>query len=127
MQNGLSDFPFFGGIMGFASADDNISDANSNYVYIGGTTEVSFGPAQDAKNGYSAASGTERDVESALWTLADGALTMHWSNTDGTPAQGAHILYVPSADALVLTGNVDLFRARFGPAPEVVLTFVPSP
>lgn len=45
---------------------------------------------------------------------------MHWINTDGTPAQGAHILYVPSADALVLTGNVDLFRARFGPAPEVV-------
>lgn len=45
---------------------------------------------------------------------------MNWINTDGTPAQGAHLLYVPSANALVLTGSVARFRARFGPAPEVV-------
>lgn len=42
MQNGLADFTFFGGIVGFASTDDNISDANANYVYIGGTTEGKY-------------------------------------------------------------------------------------
>ncbi|KAL1940940.1 hypothetical protein VTO73DRAFT_7576 [Trametes versicolor] len=123
--NGLGNFTFFGGIIGFGSIDDNISDANSNYVYVGGTSEVSPGPAQDAPNGFTAATGTERDIESALWTLgADGSLTMNWINTDGTLAQGAHLLYVANANAIVLTGNVDLFRARFGPAAEVVLTFV---
>lgn len=139
IQNGLADFTFFGGIVGFASSDDNISDANANYVYIGGTNEGTFpllsllpvhnltdpavspGPAQAAPNAYTAASGTPRDVESALWTLgADGALIMNWVNAEGTLAQGAHIVYVEHADALTLTGNVELFREQFGPAQEVV-------
>ncbi|KAI9065001.1 hypothetical protein FKP32DRAFT_1568776, partial [Trametes sanguinea] len=122
--NGIADYPFLGGVVGFANSDDNLRPGSSNYVYIAGTSSVPAGPPQPAPNAFTAASGLAEDVESTFWTLTDGsgALVPTWLNTDGTPAPepGTTLVYVPSGDAFALVGDLAAFEAQFGPATPVV-------
>ncbi|KAI0668055.1 hypothetical protein C8Q78DRAFT_269612 [Trametes maxima] len=127
--NGIAAYPFVGAVSGFANTDDNLGPGSFNYAYIAGTSQVTPGPAQPAPNAFSAAtgSGTQNDAESAIWTLGpDNALTPTWTNADGAAAAaaGATLLYVASADAFALTGDVGAFEANFGSATPVTFTFV---
>ncbi|KAI0628289.1 hypothetical protein C8Q77DRAFT_1076862 [Trametes polyzona] len=127
--NGLSGFPYLGAVVGFASTDDNLSADSFNYVYTAGTSQIPYGPAQNAPNAFSSASGTQKNAESAIWTLADdNTLTLNWVNTDGAlyPAADAHLIYVESSQTFALTGNADQFQQTFGQVSEVTLTFVPA-
>ncbi|OJT15404.1 hypothetical protein TRAPUB_8033 [Trametes pubescens] len=122
--NGLSTYPYLGGVVGFANTDDNLRAGSFNYVYIAGTSQVAHGPAQSAPNAFSAAAGTPKDVESAVWTLSGAdALAFNWVNTDGSAAAGT-LVYVPSSAAFTYTGDLAAFVATFGPATAVTFTFV---
>lgn len=38
-QNGVSAYPYLGGVVGFANTDDNLRSGSFNYVYIAGTSQ----------------------------------------------------------------------------------------
>ncbi|KAJ8468806.1 hypothetical protein ONZ51_g9407 [Trametes cubensis] len=131
--NGLADYPYVGGVTGFANSDDNLQQGSGNYVYLSGTSSVPRGPAQNAPNAFSQASGRPEDVESAIWTVPDNVnadaptpLVPAWVNTDGSVASGTVIAYVASSDAFVLTGDQTAFSSRFGAVQAVTFTFVPN-
>ncbi|KAI0773025.1 hypothetical protein BD413DRAFT_310319 [Trametes elegans] len=122
--NGIADYPYLGAVVGYASTDDNITPSSTNYVYIAGTSQVAHGPAVSGPNAFTAATGTAKDFESAIWTLGDNnALVPQWTNTDGSVA-AAQLVYTDSAQAFTLTGDVATFTANFGPTSEVAFTFV---
>ena len=52
----------------------------------------------------------------------DMTLVPSWVNTNGSVASDVSLVYVPSADGLVLTGNVDDFAAQFGSDVQVVVS-----
>lgn len=83
-----------------------------------------MGPPVNDGNAFTAATGIQRDIESVVWTLEDGFLSrslhLNWINPDGQTARGTAAVYVPSADAFAVTGDVNLFMEAFGPAHEVV-------
>ncbi|KAI0824287.1 hypothetical protein BC628DRAFT_421895 [Trametes gibbosa] len=126
-ENGLEGLPMFGGVVGVASSDDSLSKDSHNYVFLSGTDSVRAGAAENAGNGFTAATGFAADVESAVWTAsapaaADGtrALAMGWVNPDGGAARGPQLVYVAQEDAFALVGDAGVFRQAFGPAPSVV-------
>ncbi|OJT08766.1 hypothetical protein TRAPUB_336, partial [Trametes pubescens] len=113
--NGLSAFPYFGGVIGFSSSGDDLHSGSFNYVYIAGTSQVTRGPAQSGPNMFTAASGTHKDIESAMWTLSStNALVFNWVNDDGSTAPGM-LVYASSANAFAYTGDLAVFRIRFEP------------
>ncbi|KAH9850874.1 hypothetical protein C2E23DRAFT_886928 [Lenzites betulinus] len=130
--NGLENLPLFGGFVGVASSSDDLIKGSRNYVYLSGTGSVPSGPAQNAPNGFTAATRYPRDVESFVWTsslaAADGtlALTMGWVNTDGSAAQGPQLVYHAPEDAFALVGDAEAFSQAYGPSPSVAFTFVPD-
>ncbi|KAL1938240.1 hypothetical protein VTO73DRAFT_11884 [Trametes versicolor] len=125
--NGLSAYPYFGGVVGFSSSGDDLHSGSFNYVYIAGTSQVARGPAQSGPNAFTAASGTRKDIESAVWTLSStNALVFNWVNSDGSTAPGT-LVYVASANAFTYTGDLAVFRIRFSPGNAVTFTFFADP
>jgi len=127
--NGLSDYPYVGGITGFADTNSNLDPGSFNYAYIGGiaTDTPPDSAALTESNAFSAASNIPETVETAIWQVdpASGAVTAQWVNTDGsTPT--TYIVYVASSQAYALTGDINAFVANFGLAPTVSFTFVQS-
>ncbi|KAI0325077.1 hypothetical protein GY45DRAFT_292141 [Cubamyces sp. BRFM 1775] len=125
--NGAPGLEYFGGIVGFHSTSADITPDSPNYVTIGASGSMPPGPAQDAPNGFTAATGIPEGVESAIWTLPDNPsgpapLVPAWVNTDGARAQGATLVYVPNSYAVALTGDVDAFRAVYGSDVKVVVS-----
>ncbi|KAI0741408.1 hypothetical protein C8Q80DRAFT_1273846 [Daedaleopsis nitida] len=133
--NGPSVYPYVGGVVGFASSSDNLGAAlGTNYVYIAATTQgtsslISLpifqrGPAVSGPNAYSAATGLDRHIESAIWQIADNdQLSVSWVNSDGSlPA--VQLLYVPSAKAFAITADPVGFQANFGTAQAAIFKFV---
>ena len=145
----FADSPFFGAVVGLDSTSDDITTDSANHAYVAGTffglssrtsvlalvrtltmlLAVPRGPARFAFNTYTEATGREVDVQSAIWTLPNSlavntpiALVPSWVNTNGSVASGVSLVYVPSADGLVLTGNVDDFAAQFGSDVQVVVS-----
>ncbi|KAJ7664996.1 hypothetical protein B0H17DRAFT_951618 [Mycena rosella] len=117
-------FPFFGAIVGFASASNDFGAGSYNYAYLGGTTQTAVGSTPSpGGNSFSAATGIPESFESAVWTYnpATQAITAQWINTDGS-APATHIVYAnDSNQVLTLTGDVSAFQGTFGvPHPEVV-------
>ncbi|KAI0824289.1 hypothetical protein BC628DRAFT_1445186 [Trametes gibbosa] len=122
--NGLASFPYVGAVVGFASTDDNIRAGSFNYAYIAGAaSQVAYGRAQPVSNSFSSATTTDKDAETAIWTLSDtNALALTWVNTDGgavTTPSSVHLLYVPGSSAFTLTGDVTQFVGTFGEGTEV--------
>ncbi|KAI0628258.1 hypothetical protein C8Q77DRAFT_1068340, partial [Trametes polyzona] len=116
--NGLEGQKLFGAVVGIASQSDDLKEGSYNHAYIAGTDSVLSGPAVNAPNGFTSATGISRDVESAIWTLAaDGStLVPNWINADGARADAAHLVYSPDVNAFAITGDPE----AFGFAPEVV-------
>ncbi|KAI0325063.1 hypothetical protein GY45DRAFT_1312784 [Cubamyces sp. BRFM 1775] len=130
----FADLPLFGAVVGLDSTSDDITTDSANHAYVAGTFFVPRGPAHFAFNTYTEATGREVDVQSAIWTLPNSlavntpiALVPSWVNTNGSVASDVSLVYVPSADGLVLTGNVDDFAAQFGSDVQVVtFEFIPD-
>jgi hypothetical protein len=63
-----NNFPFLGGIVGFASSSNDLSAGSSNYLYLGGTaatTPPGAGPTVGA-NSFTAATGINERIETAI-------------------------------------------------------------
>ncbi|KAH9840863.1 uncharacterized protein C8Q71DRAFT_741867 [Rhodofomes roseus] len=124
--NGIADFTFFGGITGFASTSPDLDPGSTNYAYIGGVTPTApRSPPEPAANSFTFATGTQEDIESAIWRVngADGAVTAQWFNFDGgMPA--TDIVYYEPEDFLLLSGDAAAFGAEYGASGVVALTFV---
>ncbi|KAI0694094.1 hypothetical protein C8T65DRAFT_699081 [Cerioporus squamosus] len=123
--NGLSAYPYFGAVRGYTSSSDNLGD-DANYVYIAGTTQTARGPAVVGPNAVSAATGIPLSYESNVWQFGgDNALVPSWVNTDGsTPTQ--QLVYVPSAGAFAIVGDLEAFIANYGSVDLAAFYFVPA-
>ncbi|KAI0628259.1 hypothetical protein C8Q77DRAFT_1149227 [Trametes polyzona] len=126
--NGLRDFSLLGGTVGFGSTSDDLSNGSFNYAYLDGVTSVPHGPARDAPNGFSAATGVGEAIESALWTVTEEPLltTLHaqWINADGRPAPDVSLVWVTDENAFAFTSDVNAFEKAFGRAQVVSLLFI---
>ncbi|KAG9099994.1 hypothetical protein FS749_016564 [Ceratobasidium sp. UAMH 11750] len=127
--NGLaSAFPFVGGVVGFASTDDNFGPGSYNYAYIAGTEQIPAGPAVLRDSTFGTATGVPTDSESAIWVYdpKTQAITPQWINTDGS-APATSIIYANDFNqALLLTGDAPTLRETFGADyPDVTFTCVP--
>ncbi|GJE90525.1 hypothetical protein PsYK624_066650 [Phanerochaete sordida] len=124
-SNGYQAYPFLGGIAGFANDGPNLRQGSFNYVYIGGVTQTAQGATpKNADNSFTAATGIQESVESAIWSFRDGTndLRAQWINEDGSsPAD--RIVYVPSANVFVVAGDLAAFEQSFGPAEEATFRF----
>ncbi|EIN08593.1 hypothetical protein PUNSTDRAFT_144117 [Punctularia strigosozonata HHB-11173 SS5] len=119
-------YPDLGFTTGFANTDFNFGPGAYNYAYLTGVSGSPAGSSATIQpNSYSAVAGITEGTESAVWTWdsASGALTPRWVNTDGsTPA--VTLLYVPSANAVAITGDPAAFNANFGTSTVVAFEFV---
>ncbi|QRV93368.1 hypothetical protein RhiJN_21386 [Ceratobasidium sp. AG-Ba] len=107
-------WPFFGGIAGYASSNDNFGRESYNYAYLGGTTSTEAGsPAKQGPNSFTAASGINKDIETAIWSYdpATTNLTPQWINQDGT-APATTVAYVQGV--LTITGDTNALATTFG-------------
>ncbi|EPS98707.1 hypothetical protein FOMPIDRAFT_1165103 [Fomitopsis schrenkii] len=124
--NGLTTYPYFGAVVGFASTSDDFSEDSYTYAYIAGTTESDPGATpQSGLNAFTAATGTPRDFESAVWVFdaaTTGAVSAQWINPDGSKPK-THLMYVPSSGAFAIASNVPAFEANFKNVTEVSFTF----
>ncbi|KAG9108580.1 hypothetical protein FRC07_008430 [Ceratobasidium sp. 392] len=116
-------YPFFGGIVGFASDSDNFSPDSFNYAYLGGTTQTPPGspavpPEGGSANSFSDVTGIPVSVKSSLWTYdpATQAITPQWINTDGS-APATFIEFVQGV--IILTGGPGPVADTFGTADEL--------
>ncbi|KAF7797265.1 hypothetical protein EIP86_008460 [Pleurotus ostreatoroseus] len=125
-SNGLRDFPFVGAVKGYSSDSPNLADGSFNYVYIGGVTQTApLAPPQDIPNAFTAASEVAEDSESAIWRFQSGSDTVleaQWVNTDSSTPQDS-LVYVPSEDVFILTGDVGRFEETFENVSETTFTF----
>lgn len=109
-------YPYFGGIVGFVSTNNNLGSGNPNYAYLGGTAS---GTAT-GQNTFTATTGFSEKSESVLWSLTGTNLTAQWVNDDSSlhPA-----FFAFSQGTLVLTGDETAFQNRFG-GDAVTFSFV---
>lgn len=117
-------YPYLGGIVGFASTNDDLAPGSANYAYLGGTTFTAPGAGPTAgPNSFSDATAVPEKFESSIWSI-DGSnvLTAQWVNTNLSPVP-AHIMLI--GDVLAITGDVAAFSSAFG-GQEVALAFVPT-
>ncbi|KAG8805415.1 hypothetical protein FRC17_005529, partial [Serendipita sp. 399] len=79
----LDGYPYLGLIQGLLNSDSDISEGNSNYLFVGGTPHSEPGATpQTGSNSYPLEA---RTYESSVWTFdtATKELTAEWINTDG--------------------------------------------
>ncbi|OBZ73455.1 hypothetical protein A0H81_06669 [Grifola frondosa] len=83
--NGIADFPYFGGVSGFANTSPDLLAGSTNYVYIAGTLQTPHDSVPVLQpNSFSYATGISEPSESALWTISDtNELTAQWINVNG--------------------------------------------
>ncbi|KAF8896096.1 hypothetical protein BD779DRAFT_561406 [Infundibulicybe gibba] len=118
-----ADFPFFGGIGGPSDSPD-LSGGSDSYAYFGGASQTQPGaPPADAPNAFTKATGTNKVVESAIFTLDRGSkvITAHWVNRDSSrPTTYIGLI----ENTLILTGDKGAFAQSFAGTRWVGLTFV---
>ena len=116
--------PFFGGIVGVFSTNNNLGPGSYNYTYVGGTVQTPSGsPPTSGANSFTMATGISRAIESSIWSIVGGTvLTPGWVNTDlSRPA--TFVQYYTSDNVLLLTGDPAAFNTQFAISPVVTLTF----
>ncbi|CAL1702947.1 unnamed protein product [Somion occarium] len=127
-NNGVAAFPFFGGVVGFANTDDNLSAGSFNYVYIAATSQTPVGSRPVAgPNAFTAATDISKNIESAIWTIDPNSrvLRSNWVNTNGRVATQS-IRYIPSVNAFAIVGDVAEFEDSFGVSSPATFTFIPN-
>ncbi|EIN04217.1 hypothetical protein PUNSTDRAFT_116663 [Punctularia strigosozonata HHB-11173 SS5] len=120
-SNGISDFPFFGAIVGHASKAVDLVSGALNYVALGGVEQCGLGAIPSIiSNAFSFITGISVAVESAIWSISDDLeLSLGWVNSDGSKPESTDLVYVSTEDALVLTGDLPVFRNSFGFSADV--------
>ncbi|PSS03729.1 hypothetical protein PHLCEN_2v3954 [Hermanssonia centrifuga] len=127
LVNVASSYKFLGGIVGFASTSGDLKVGTTNYAYLGATSQTSlYSPPANSGNAFSDATGTPENVESAIFVVDDttgvaGVITPKWVNSDSTLAVST-VVYVPSAGAFALVGDVSAFQSKFGAIESTTLT-----
>ncbi|KAF6755363.1 hypothetical protein DFP72DRAFT_896588 [Ephemerocybe angulata] len=118
----VSDLPFLGGIMGFATSGGDLKSSSADYAYLGATVETANGsPAVSGDNSFTRATGISKSIESSIWSISsDNSLTATWINADGAMVD-AHILYYAADNVLSLTADPVSFVNNFGASPAVEL------
>ncbi|TFK43108.1 hypothetical protein BDQ12DRAFT_642516 [Crucibulum laeve] len=119
-------YPFFGGIVGFSSSNDDLASGSFNYVYLGATTQTEpNSPPVDGANSFTHATSLSKKIESAIWTFdaSTNTLTSQWINTDSS-SPATFIGYYASDNVFILTGDKTTFTNNFGPTPWVTLKLV---
>ncbi|KAG8777253.1 hypothetical protein FRC12_000477 [Ceratobasidium sp. 428] len=121
-------YPYFAGILGFASDSSNLGPGSYNYAYIGGADEiVPFGPSVLVPNSFGEFTGIPENVETAIWLYDPDtqAITAQWVNDDlSTPA--TVITDLPELGVIALTGDRAAFQDTFGtPVNQIFFTCVP--
>ncbi|KDQ56351.1 hypothetical protein JAAARDRAFT_158403 [Jaapia argillacea MUCL 33604] len=120
----IPSYPFFGGVVGFSSTDNDLEPGSPNYVYIAGSASQSaaLAPPQSSSNAFTAATGIPEDYENTIWyyTPGTGQLTPVWINSDGTPAT---TILAETQNILLLTGDYNSFQNSFGPTTELNFFF----
>jgi len=122
-NSGSYTYPYFGGILGFASNSANIAAGSYNYLYLGGTGLTAAGSVPSSGgNTFTAATGITESFESSIWSISSTfVLTPQWVNSDtSTPAT----VLVDNAGILLLTGDPAVFAGTFGHSDIDSLTFV---
>lgn len=115
-------FPFAGGIEGFSSTNSNIGPGNPNYLYLGGTTFTAPGATPTtAGNAFTTFTGISEAIESSIFTIgANHVISAQWLNTDtSTPATQ----FIVAQGIVLMTGDINAFESKFGPATPVSLVF----
>ncbi|KAI0694092.1 hypothetical protein C8T65DRAFT_699079 [Cerioporus squamosus] len=91
-----------------------------NYAYVDGTVQTTTNsPAVSGANSFSAATGNERKIQSAVWSLgADNSLMPSWVNANGARVS-ALIVHVVSGteDSFVVTDGYSSYVNMLGPSP----------
>lgn len=126
--NPTTSHTFIGGSQGFNNNNDNLEPGTSLYLHL---VEVSHSPlGRDVSVGTSFSfdsGGENRPSESTIWNIgADGDITPTWINPDGSPVLSTAVVYLPSAGAFYLVGDVSEFVSQYG-ASAAKLTFVADP
>ncbi|KAF9487127.1 hypothetical protein BDN71DRAFT_1594628 [Pleurotus eryngii] len=124
--NGSPTFPQLSALNGFANVNADLGPGTYNYAYLGGSTDTPpDSPAVVQPNSFSAAAGIPVGVQSSIWRYSPGlGVTAHWINSDGSEAE-TELVYISSADAFALVGDVAQFEVNFGPTqPCLVLSLV---
>ncbi|KAJ6485328.1 hypothetical protein C8R47DRAFT_1216891 [Mycena vitilis] len=115
-----------GGIVGIGSSSPDLGPRNPNYNPVGlvSHTPPSSPPVSGA-NSFSDITGTDTDIESAIWTFdpSTTALVPHWVNTDSS-LPPTTLVYAPSEPMIALAGDVDAFRSATGETSAQLVTFV---
>ncbi|KAG8793075.1 hypothetical protein FRC12_003941 [Ceratobasidium sp. 428] len=128
-NNPMNEFPFVGGVIGFASTDDNFGPGSYNYAYIAGVKQLAPGsPAELRDSSFGTATGIPTDSESAIWIYdpKSQALTVQWVNNDRSTPPTQFVYANDGNEALLVTGDADALRGTFGVAyPDVTVTCVP--
>ncbi|KAF9491439.1 hypothetical protein BDN71DRAFT_1452864 [Pleurotus eryngii] len=125
--NGSPTFPQLSALNGFANVNADLGPGTYNYAYLGGSTNTPPGsPAVVQPNSFSAAAGIPVGVQSSIWRYSSGlGVTAHWINSDGSEAE-TELVYISSADAFALVGDVAQFEVNFGPTEPCTLMFMPE-
>ncbi|KAG8793076.1 hypothetical protein FRC12_003942 [Ceratobasidium sp. 428] len=122
-------FPWFGGVVGFASDSDDFSSDKSNYAYLAGTQHTDPGsPAMVGDSSFGTATGIPGDYQSSIWTYhpESKSITAQWINTDGSAPHTEACYANDGNDALLLTSSCDTLNNEFGTNyPSVSFTCVP--
>ncbi|KAI0694093.1 hypothetical protein C8T65DRAFT_58463 [Cerioporus squamosus] len=118
--NGLSNYPYIGGVVGPTNNGNNIGD-NYNVLYVAGVSEAPYGPAVSGASAH----GTYSKYESHMWSMgANSELIPSWVNDDGTVYANQKIVHysVLGIEGLFVTGNIDKFYADFQVTTDIVVS-----
>jgi len=116
-------FPYMGGVVGPADTDNDIGPGGYNYILLTDSAETQPGqtpsPAGNAYDG--------GDCESAIWIFdsTNNGITGQWINTDGSKPTSI-LVYLPSADGVLITGDFTAFSAAFPGGEQITFTLVPQ-
>lgn len=121
-----SSYPYFGGVVGFASTSSNLGAGSFNYTYLGGTIQSAANATPgNGSNSFTNSTGIPEQIESGIWSISNtDVLTAQWINTDSS----APATYVVTASCcgneVLLTGDPVAFGNSFGTYTLDTLTFV---
>ncbi|KAG8716764.1 hypothetical protein FRC09_015251 [Ceratobasidium sp. 395] len=116
-------YPWFAGILGFASDSSNFGPGSYNYAYIGGADEtVPFGPSVLVPNSFGEFTGIPQNVETAIWAYDPNtqAITAQWVNDDLSMPETS-LDYLPDLQVILMTGDRAAVQDTFGtPVDQII-------
>ncbi|KAG9091667.1 hypothetical protein FRC07_011809, partial [Ceratobasidium sp. 392] len=127
-NNPMNEFPFLGGVVGFASNNSDFGPGDYDYAYIAGTGQTPPGsPPVLQDSSFAVIFGIPSDVESAIWVYEPKSrdLSIQWVNSDRSMPATQLVYANDFNQALLITGDSQALREHFGATyPDVTLTCI---